>query len=278
MTAPEAEAMATIDRAQSTTRVAADVDELTGSNYTLVPDAIRRYAYTDVYRNTLDYFAAQFEALGFEISYDPVGTFVARNRPVGEPVFGIGSHCDSNRNGGPYDGTLGVVVALEICRLNAEHGTDLPLQVISFLEEEGSAFAQMLLGSRIMVQRVEEADLRERFVSTDDGRTFWEHAKDAGYKPERWRESGHVLDDLTGWDRDAHRAGPGASGHQRPTRDRERHRRIHPRRYHRDRPLGPRRRDAHGLPQRRRGGRCSLCSRARATGARGRRWNGRDGR
>ena len=110
--------MATIDRAQSTTRVAADVDELTGSNYTLVPDAIRRYAYTDVYRNTLDYFAAQFEALGFEISYDPVGTFVARNRPVGEPVFGIGSHCDSNRNGGPYDGTLGVVVALEICRLN----------------------------------------------------------------------------------------------------------------------------------------------------------------
>ena len=50
-----------------------------------------------------------------------------------------------------------------------------------------------------MVQRVEEADLRERFVSTDDGRTFWEHATDAGYKPERWRESGHVLDDLTGW-------------------------------------------------------------------------------
>ncbi len=191
--------MASVDRAQSTARVADDVNELTGSAYTLVPDAIRRYAYTDVYRNTLDYFQAQFEALGFEVSYDPVGTFVARNRPVGEPVFGIGSHCDSNRNGGPWDGTLGVVVALEVCRLNAEHGTDLPLQVISFLEEEGSAFAQMLLGSRIMVQRVDETDLKERFVSTDDGRTFWEHAEEAGYEPERWRDSAHVLDDLTGW-------------------------------------------------------------------------------
>ena len=86
-----------------------------------------------------------------------------------------------------------------MCRLNAEHGTDLPLQVISFLEEEGSAFKQMLLGSRIMVQRVDEADLKEHFVSTDDGRTFWEHAEEAGFEPTRWRESIHVLDDLTGW-------------------------------------------------------------------------------
>ena len=37
---------------------------------------------------------------------------MARNRPPGEPVFGIGSHCDSNRNGGKYDGTMGVVTAL----------------------------------------------------------------------------------------------------------------------------------------------------------------------
>ena len=191
--------MASIDRKQSTARVDADVTELTGSDYTLVPDAIRRYAYTDVYKNTLSYFAGQFEQLGFEVGYDPVGTLVARNRPAGEPVFGLGSHCDSNRNGGPWDGTLGVVVALEVCRLNAEHGTDLPLQVISFLEEEGSAFAQMLLGSRIMVQRVEETDLKESFVATDDGRTFWEHAEEAGYEPARWRESAHVLDDLTGW-------------------------------------------------------------------------------
>ncbi len=62
----------------------------------------------------------------------------------------IGSHCDSNRNGGKYDGTMGVVTALEVCRLNEELGLGLPLQLISFLEEEGSGFGQMLLGSRIM--------------------------------------------------------------------------------------------------------------------------------
>jgi allantoate deiminase len=53
-----------------------------------------------------------------------VGTLVARNRPAGEKVFGVGSHCDSNRNGGKYDGTMSVVTALEICRLNRELGLD----------------------------------------------------------------------------------------------------------------------------------------------------------
>ena len=94
---------------------------------------------------------------------------------------------------------MGVVTALEVCRLSAEHGLDLPLQLVSFLEEEGSGFGQMLLGSRIMLQRVTEEDLRERFLAIDDGRSFWEHAEAAGYEPARWRESIQVLDGLTGW-------------------------------------------------------------------------------
>ena len=191
--------MAAVERARSTERIAQDIETLSGPAYTLSAEAIRRYAYTDVYRNTLDYFTRALEELGFEVYEDPVGTLVARNRPVGTPVFGIGSHCDSNRNGGRYDGTMGVVTALEVCRLNADLGLDLPLQLISFLEEEGSGFGQMLLGSRIMAQRVTEDELKEKFLAVDDGRSFWEHAAEAGYAPERWRDSAHVLDDLTGW-------------------------------------------------------------------------------
>jgi allantoate deiminase len=188
-----------IDRAQSAERIERDIETLAGARYTLSNEAIRRYAYTDVYRNTLDYFSEALQELGFVVEEDPVGTFVARNRPRGEKAFGIGSHCDSNRNGGKYDGTMGVVTALEVCRLSAEHGLDLPLQLISFLEEEGSGFGQMLLGSRIVLQRVTEDELREKFRAIDDGRSFWEHAEGAGYEPARWRDAIHVLDDLTGW-------------------------------------------------------------------------------
>jgi hydantoinase/carbamoylase family amidase len=189
----------TVDRARSAERIERDIETLAGPDYTRSDEAIRRYAYTPEYRATLDYFVRELEAIGFEVSYDPVGTLVARNRPPGERVFGIGSHCDSNRNGGKYDGTMGVVTALEVCRLNAELGLDLPLQLVSFLEEEGSGFGQMLLGSRITAQRMTDEELREQFRAVDDGRSFWEHAEEAGYEPSRWRDSLRILDDLTGW-------------------------------------------------------------------------------
>ena len=188
-----------VDRGRSAERIRGDVETLAGPDYTRSEEAIRRYAYTPEYRNTLDYFVRELNRLGFEHYEDPVGTLVARNRPPGEPVFGVGSHCDSNRNGGKYDGTLGVVAALEVCRLNEELGLGLPLQVVSFLEEEGSGFGQMLLGSRIMAGRVTEEDLKDGFRSVDDGRPFWEHAEEAGYAPARWRDSARVLDDLYGW-------------------------------------------------------------------------------
>jgi allantoate deiminase len=188
-----------IDRALSTERIAADVEALAGPAYTLSDEAIRRYAYTEVYKNTLDYFRGALGDLGFTCQDDPVGTLLARNRGRGEPVFGIGSHCDSNRNGGKYDGTLGVVVALEVCRLNRDLELGLPLQVISFLEEEGSGFGQMLLGSRIVAQRVTEQQLREEFCAVDDGRPFWDHAAQAGYLPHRWRESRRILEGLNAW-------------------------------------------------------------------------------
>jgi hydantoinase/carbamoylase family amidase len=189
----------TIDRARSAERIERDIETLAGPEYTRSAEAIRRYAYTPEYQATLDYLVRQLEAIGFEISYDPVGTLIARNRSAGERAFGVGSHCDSNRNGGKYDGTMGVVTALEVCRLNAELGLELPLQLVSFLEEEGSGFGQMLLGSRITAQRVTEEDLREHFRAIDDGRSFWEHAEEAGYDPARWRDSIHILDDLAGW-------------------------------------------------------------------------------
>ncbi len=187
-----------IDRERSRARIERDVETLAGPDYTLSDSAICRYAYTDVYRNTLAYFTAELERIGFSVWQDPVGTLIASNVAPGAPAFGVGSHCDSNRNGGKYDGTLGVCTALEVCRLAAEAGEGLPLRLISFLEEEGSGFGQMLLGSRIMLQRVTEEELRES-IRDEHGVSFWDSAEAAGYEPARWRESIQALDNLTGW-------------------------------------------------------------------------------
>ncbi len=188
----------TIDRERSYQRIENDIETLGGPDFTETDEAIRRYAYTDVYENTLQYFTRELEAIGFTVWRDPVGTLIASNVPKGAPAFGIGSHCDSNRNGGKYDGTLGVVTALEVCRLAQESGQHIPLRLISFLEEEGSGFGQMLLGSRIMLQRVTEEELKTTILAPD-GTSFWDSAKAAGYEPERWQESISEIDGLTGW-------------------------------------------------------------------------------
>ena len=187
-----------IDRERSRARIERDVEALAGPAYTLSDSAICRYAYTDVYAATLAYFTAELERIGFGVWQDPVGNLIASNVAPDAPAFGVGSHCDSNRNGGKYDGTLGVCTALEVCRLAAEAGDGLPLRLISFLEEEGSGFGQMLLGSRIMLQRVSEEELRES-IRDETGTPFWDAAEAAGYEPSRWRESIRALDNLTGW-------------------------------------------------------------------------------
>jgi hydantoinase/carbamoylase family amidase len=182
------------DLAESARRIAADVEALTDERYTLPGPGITRYAYTGAYAATLDYFGAAFEAIGFRVWSDPVGTLVASNVAPGERAFGLGSHCDSNRNGGPWDGTLGVVSALEACRIA---GDALPLRVISFLEEEASGFGQMLLGSRIVLGAVTDEELAS--YTGDDGVPFLEAAARAGYRPDERARAGEILDGLVGW-------------------------------------------------------------------------------
>ena len=65
---------AAIDRLQSTARIERDIETLGGPEYTVSSEAICRYAYTPVYRNTVDYFVGELEALGYDVSEDCVGT------------------------------------------------------------------------------------------------------------------------------------------------------------------------------------------------------------
>ena len=158
---------------------------------------VTRHAYTRAYANTVEHFAAQLRELGYTTWYDPVGTLVADSDPQAERVFGIGSHCDSVRCGGAYDGTMGMVCALEVCRLAHARGLELPLRVIAFLEEEGSGFGQLLLGSRIAAQAVTDEELAS--LVDEHGVSFPDAARAAGYEPERHREAAAVLDGLAGW-------------------------------------------------------------------------------
>jgi allantoate deiminase len=167
----------TFDVRESARRLERDIQEL--SRFSGPGPGVSRLSFTPEYRSALGYLEEEFGGIGFETYYDPVGNFVASNVPVGERCVALGSHVDSVPNGGRFDGTAGVLCALEVARLMP----DASLKVFSFVEEEGSRFGRGILGSRCAVGSVSEEDLR--VYRDPDGVSFYEAAIEAGHEPAR---------------------------------------------------------------------------------------------
>ncbi|QKJ85970.1 allantoate amidohydrolase [Paramixta manurensis] len=91
-------------------------------------------------------------AAGMAVWQDAVGNICGRYEAecADAPALLLGSHLDTVRNAGRYDGMLGVVSAIEIVQFLHQHQLRLPLaiEIIGFGDEEGTRFGITLLGSR----------------------------------------------------------------------------------------------------------------------------------
>ncbi|QIN80099.1 hydantoinase/carbamoylase family amidase [Rubrobacter marinus] len=174
------EAGKSFDPKTAVDRLQRDLDAV--SRFSSGGPGITRLSFTPEYRAALDYLAGEFEAVGFRTGYDPVGNFVASNVAPGERCAALGSHVDSVPNGGRFDGTAGVLCALETART----APDTPLKVFSFVEEEGARFGSGLLGSRCAVGAVTAEDLKG--YRDGAGTSFYDAAQGAGHDPERVAE------------------------------------------------------------------------------------------
>lgn len=108
-----------------------------------------RLALTDDDRAGRDLVVSWMRDLGLEITVDVVGNVVGVwNVGSGAPVM-TGSHIDTVRTGGKYDGNLGVLAGLEIIETlqDAGHRPERPVAVAFFTNEEGARFAPDMMGS-----------------------------------------------------------------------------------------------------------------------------------
>ena len=121
-----------------------------------------RLALTDEDRDGRDLVVGWMRDLGLSLTVDTVGNVVAvyPGETDGPPVM-CGSHIDTVRTGGRYDGNLGVLAGLEVIETLSTAGVHLPrpLAVAFFTDEEGSRFPPDMLGSLTFVggMSVEEA-------------------------------------------------------------------------------------------------------------------------
>jgi N-carbamoyl-L-amino-acid hydrolase len=83
------------------------------------------------------------EAAGMAVRVDDFGTMTGcRSGAEPGPAVLLGSHLDSVLHGGRYDGTYGVIAALEVVRTLNDFGivTRLPIEVVNGSDEEGARF------------------------------------------------------------------------------------------------------------------------------------------
>lgn len=120
-----------------------------------------RLALTDEDRFGRDLVVQWMKDLNLDITVDVVGNVVGVwNVGSGDPVM-TGSHIDTVRTGGKYDGNLGVLAGLEVVQTCQENSfiPSRPLAVAFFTNEEGARFAPDMFGSLVFVGgwSVEEA-------------------------------------------------------------------------------------------------------------------------
>jgi len=134
-----------IDRA----RVLARIDALAGIG-AIDGGGVCRLALSDEDRAGRDQVVSWMRAAGLAVSVDRIGNVVGvrAGRVAGAPVM-TGSHIDTVRTGGRYDGNLGVLAGLEVVETLNDAGitTEHPLAVAFFTNEEGARFAPDMMGS-----------------------------------------------------------------------------------------------------------------------------------
>jgi len=128
--------------------------------------AITRPFASDAMRRAQQYVQEWMRRAGMTVSRDNIGNLRGRYEGPGgsKPALLLGSHLDSVRDAGRYDGPLGVMVAIQAVQRLHDEGRRLPfaIEVLAFADEEGLRFGSTYLGSRAVAGRFEKRDLERR--------------------------------------------------------------------------------------------------------------------
>jgi len=176
--------------------------------------ATTRLAWTDEDAAAGEWFAARAAVLGRRVERDPAGNLWACPDAPG-PWWAAGSHLDTVRAGGRFDGALGVAAAFAVAARS-----QVPLAVISFADEEGARFNTPTFGSRALAGALDVDDVLGRV--DDRGIVLADAMAQAGVDPGGLRDAAAWTQRLRGFlelhidqSRDLARAGAPAGAVER---------------------------------------------------------------
>ena len=164
------------------------------------PDRLTCTYLTPAHRKVALRLQSWMQEAGLDAGIDTVGNVIGRYHsavPAAKALI-VGSHYDTVRDAGKYDGRLGIVTALVVAEELSRRKYQLPfhLDVIAFAEEEGVRFGTAYLGSRVIAGRFEPQILERRDAS---GATVADVIHKAGGSPDDIPKLARAPEDLLGY-------------------------------------------------------------------------------
>src|SRR6187200_2118395 len=164
------------------------------------PEHLARVFLTREHRTAADLILTWMRSAGMRAHLDAIGNVCGRyegDRP-GLPCLMLGSHYDTVRDAGKWDGPLGIVTAISCVADLNRRGVRLPfaIEVVGFADEEGVRFASTLLGSRAVAGTFDESVLNAR---DRDGITMREAMRQFGFDPDHVGAAARTRRELLGY-------------------------------------------------------------------------------
>ncbi|MEH7250851.1 Zn-dependent hydrolase [Neobacillus niacini] len=148
-------------------------------------NGVTRLALSEEDRVARDFFRTCCEELGLAVKVDDMGCMYATLEGVEDkPPILIGSHLDSVKKGGRFDGVLGVLAGLEVVRTLVENNIKpkIPITLVNFTNEEGARFEPSMMASGVLSGKFDKNSMLKKKDSA--GITFGEALKSIGYEGE----------------------------------------------------------------------------------------------
>lgn len=151
--------------------------ETVANQYNAGDVGYNRLAFSKEEDEAIDWVAEELKSYGAKVRKDTVGNLYGRIGPENAPVIAFGSHLDTVRNGGLFDGALGVFVGLECIRVLQDQLEDanIAFELVVFKGEEanplGGTFGSRTVTGQINPDEFDDAVLEKLGVSKNDIRS-----------------------------------------------------------------------------------------------------------
>lgn len=163
-------------------------------------DGLTRVFASAEQRRTAALVAGWMHAAGMAATEDAIGNVVGRYEGAepGAQALVLGSHLDSVRNAGRWDGPLGVVTAIACVDALHRAGKRLAfaIEVVGFCDEEGTRFGATMLGSRALTGRFDPVLLGRTDAA---GTTMADAMRAAGFDPTRIGSAARRAEELAAY-------------------------------------------------------------------------------